>query len=290
MIYLRFAAALVVLTCVSNSIAQEWWVKNQWVDKNPNLLTPKVDLATQSAPVQTVSHGFQESVQPKSSPKQQTPQSQPDPNTEIANPSAVSHAPVKTALDNNPVPDFFLLASRAADLSNDKNTPSQPTIDFEVYRDRTAYPVDPRKPCAPCTRPSNRRFACDALPGLSGLPYIDKELGGCRCGKTKCNCRKSSSIFWPRPLSARLDERFPNRAECREAQCGRNCLDSLDRFADFRLSRYARRDNGECGNFFGFNKDPYGCLGESKQFSRVSGVQFRQPGEPVTRGQILINR
>ena len=201
---------------------------------------------------------------------------------------------------------------RAAAAKHDQpQTP--PVLNFAVYRDRNAYPIDPRKPCRPCTQTHPcTPGTCLQIPGLFGRPHKELEPGACQCGK-KCSPHKRPfySPYWPDPTSAQSEMRAyrngtndsNNRWGCktnssgyREQACpecqpsisfGRRPQSSVyprpwdifDRLYDTRLIPYQRTDSPYCGS----GTDPYGCLGESKLRSQVSGVGFRQPGEPVSR-------
>jgi len=155
--------------------------------------------------------------------------------------------------------------------------PRQPVVNYDVYRDRSAWPIDPRKPINPCTQAKCQCSICASAkpkPGLHGRPYQPQEPGGCDCGKRCPSKHPQFSAYWPRPFSAKLDERNPERAAARYAGCQKpKPNDVFDRFANFRLIDYQRTDNGYCGR----ESDPYGCLGESK----VSGVGYRVQSEPV---------
>lgn len=161
-----------------------------------------------------------------------------------------------------------------------------PTVNYDVYRDRNPLPIDPRKPCGICTNPNLAGGCCcgrhcDA-PGRHGRPYQEREPGGCKCGDKKCGkCKPMFSLNWPRPFSAKLDEHFPARAAERYSPCQpKRIVDVFDKFIDFKLVDYQRKDNGYCGK----GADPYGCLGESRMVaSGVAGVGYRFPSVPVDR-------
>ena len=151
-------------------------------------------------------------------------------------------------------------------------------MNWDVYRDQNPYPIDPRKPCHPCVEPvETRPHTKLALPGLKGRPYKERVLGACRCGSKRGVTKKPNySPYWPSVLNAKFEEHFPNKAAKRAANyCKPRFNDIFNKFGTFKLIDYHRSDP---------NRDPYGCLGESKQFSRVAGVGFRQPGQPVDRG------
>ena len=158
--------------------------------------------------------------------------------------------------------------------------PRQPEVNYNIYRDPSAYPLDPRKPNNPCTgncQGGNCGCGCAKRPaGLHGRPYQPHEPGGYACGKNCPNKHPQFSPYWPRPFSAKLDESHPERAAARYSGCPQKKLtDVFDRLVNFRLVDYQRTDNGYCGP----GRDPYGCLGESK----VAGLGFRVqsvPNEP----------
>ena len=148
----------------------------------------------------------------------------------------------------------------------------EPELNYEIYRDQTAFPIDPRKPNNPCTQTVNCGCGCCAAgkPGLYGKPYQLREPGGYACGKRCANKHPQYSAYWPRPLSAKLDERDPERAAARySGGQTRKLVDVFDRLANFRLIDYQRTDNGHCGP----GSDPYGCLGESKVFGLGYRIQ-----------------
>lgn len=151
-------------------------------------------------------------------------------------------------------------------------------LNWDVHRDPNPYPIDPRKPCHPCVEPvETRPHTRLALPGLKGRPYKERELGACHCGKRRGVTKKPNySPYWPSVLNAKFEEHFPDKAAKRAANfCKPRFNDIFNKFGTFKLIDYHRSDP---------TYDPYGCLGESKQFSRVAGVGFRQPGQPVARG------
>ena len=140
--------------------------------------------------------------------------------------------------------------------------PSPPVITYDIYRDGSRFPIDPRKPCSVCRRPVSR---CNCgvdhgqcRPGNQGQPYQDKEPGGYACGKNCPDKRPMFSVYWPRPFSAKRAERHPHRCNCN--QCMTRINDRFDHLINFKLIDYQRTDNGHCGP----GADPYGCLGESK--------------------------
>jgi hypothetical protein len=158
--------------------------------------------------------------------------------------------------------------------------PKQPYgLDFSEYRDYNQFPIDPRKPCNTCVRPPQvQPVTKHHLTGLFGRPHMEKEPGGCRCGKKGCPKCSDRSIYWPLPRSARMDARHPQRAMAREQNCRKRINDLFDPLADIKISNYKRKDNGYCGT----GSDPYGCLGESRQRG-VSGIGFRSPGDPAAQ-------
>ena len=151
-------------------------------------------------------------------------------------------------------------------------------LNWKVYRDRNPYPVDPRKPCHPCVEPPEVRPVTRlALPGLNGRPYKESEIGGCPCGKRHGVTKLPNfSPYWPSVTNAALEEHFPKlAAKAASNYCKPKFNDWLNGLGTFKLIDYKRCDPV---------KDPYGCLGESQHFSRVFGVGFRQPGQPIDRG------
>lgn len=170
--------------------------------------------------------------------------------------------------------------TRPADTTA-KEKPMDPHYGQElaIYRDRSPYPIDPRKPVSPCTQ----GCGCERcrLLGNAGRPYRETPDGGCLCNKRQPPRKSDFSVYWPRPFSARLDERHPEKAAARYSACPKKrIVDIFDPLSTFKLSGYQRTDNGYCG----VGADPYGCLGESKLQTRVAGVGFRSPAEPVQRG------
>ena len=139
---------------------------------------------------------------------------------------------------------------------------SHPVINYDIYRDGSQFPIDPRKPCSVCRRPVGKCH-CGADhgqcgPGNHGQPYQDREPGGYACGKNCPNKRPMFSVYWPRPFSAKHADGHPHRCNC--DQCATRINDRFDHLIKFKLIDYQRTDNGYCGP----GADPYGCLGESK--------------------------
>lgn len=146
-----------------------------------------------------------------------------------------------------------------------KELPPHYGLDYSIYRDRNPIPIDPRKPCNPCLRPESlNRGKCGCrLPGKNGVPYVETEPGKCECGKKHPNKKPTFSVHWPRPFSANLDERFPEKAAERYSPCQKKrIVDILDPLSTFKISNFKRKDNG----YNGIGSDPFGCLGESKVF------------------------
>lgn len=160
-------------------------------------------------------------------------------------------------------------------LGQHHQNPQQVPIEL----DRRPYPIDSRKPCNICTRPNDwKAIPVVDLPGLRGRPHLDKPVGGCTCGKKCGDQHPMVSQHWSLPFSAIRENKRPNFSAWLEDPCRPRFTNVYDRIGDFKLIPYQRKDNGYCG----VGRDPYGCLGESRQLqSRVSGLQFRQPGEPV---------
>lgn len=155
--------------------------------------------------------------------------------------------------------------------------PRQAEIDYAIYRDLSPLPIDPRKPNSPCTKSGGCQCSvCQSTrTGLHGRPHQPQEPGGYQCGKNCPHKRPEFSVYWPKPLSVRQQE-HRSSPDCQCQQCGggkRKVNDLFDGLVNFRLINYQRTDNGYCGP----GADPYGCLGESK----ISGVGFRVPSEPV---------
>jgi hypothetical protein len=191
-------------------------------------------------------------------------------------PQENSPPPIAPPVESTPTPKALNRPARqSTDLQLARPLIPQPEVpsaamDRSIYRDRDPLPVDPRKPCNPCVRPEKTlpRCCCD-LPGLRGRPYMDKEPGGCLCGKKKQPKHPQFSVDWPRPFSACLDDHFPGKAAQRYEPCQKKrCLDVFDSLETFKLINYQRKDNGYCGR----GSDPYGCLGESRYRSRVAGI------------------
>lgn len=152
-----------------------------------------------------------------------------------------------------------------------KSAVQKPVLNFDIYRDASQYPIDPRKANNPCTQGANCGCGCRLSKkyGVNGRPYQPRELGGYTCGAKCPNKRPQFSAYWPRPLSAKLDERNPQRAAARYSGCQeKKLVDVFDRLTNFRLIDYQRTDSGYCGP----ESDPYGCLGESKHFGSVHQI------------------
>ncbi len=77
------------------------------------------------------------------------------------------------------------------------------------------------------------------------------------------------SIFPISQFSARsrgiAENHTSSNNQCRDGKC----RGSFERFVDFKLINYQRSDSGYCGE----DRDPYGCLGESKQLLHSNGIQ-----------------
>lgn len=159
------------------------------------------------------------------------------------------------------------------------NSHNIPEINYDIYRDLSVYPLDPRKQNNPCTQGPS--CGCDRCGrsgqrkmGFQGRPYQPQEPGGYSCGRKCPSKRPQFSMFWPRPFSAKLDEAFPQAASRRyEPGQKKKVWDVFDKLTNFTVIDYQRTDNG----YSGPGCDPYGCLGESKVF----GVGFRLPGDSV---------
>ena len=162
-------------------------------------------------------------------------------------------------------------------------------VNYDIYRDRSPLPVDPRKPCNECvTRQDDccKKCRLSAMTGFQGRPFRDREPGGCQCGKccTRKKKRPRFSVYWPAVFNAFAEERHPEREACRAANLNYFRINNLfDRVAGFELCGYERCDNGHTGR----TRDRYGCLGESRYLqSNVGGVGLRIPGQPLPRGGI----
>ena len=80
------------------------------------------------------------------------------------------------------------------------------------------------------------------------------------------------SVYWPRPFSAKRDERRPGKAEARYNGCqGKQLNDLFDPLSTFKISKYKRCDNA----FSGVGREHFGCLGESK----FAQSYFNAPGD-----------
>lgn len=180
-------------------------------------------------------------------------------------------------------------AKKAVLQKTDAKKPPSVT-NFDIYRDYSPLPTDPRKPCNECvTRQTDEcekkcKFSC--LTGFKGQPFRDREPGGCKCGKSCMSNKKRPffSVYWPAVGNAIGEERNPEKAAQRAANLNRFRINNLfDCAGGFELLPYDRRDNGYCGK----NRDRFGCLGESRYLqSNVAGVGYRLPGQPVARGGV----
>ena len=161
--------------------------------------------------------------------------------------------------------------AKSAPAKKKKDAVQKPALNFDIYRNASQYPIDPRKANNPCTQGADCGCGCrhSKRYGVNGRPYQPREPGGYTCGAKCPNKRPQFSAYWPRPLSAKLDERNPERAAARYSGCQQKKLvDVFDRLTNFRLIDYQRTDNGYCGP----ESDPYGCLGESKHFGGVQQI------------------
>jgi hypothetical protein len=155
------------------------------------------------------------------------------------------------------------VAEKETKKKADKKRKPAPVVDYSIYRDLSQYPIDHRKPCFSCGqgKPDCECGCGLKLPGNKGRPYRDTEPGGCECDSCRPWHHPNFSVHWPRPFSARLDERNPAAASARYEPCqGKRIVDIFDPLATFKLSKYQRQDNGYCGP----GADRFGCLGESK--------------------------
>ena len=194
---------------------------------------------------------------------------------------AISYGtPPKPAKDKSP---------EAKPLKTKPAIPKHGVKNFDIYRDRNPYPVDPRKPCHVCIQRKDTHPAFadrfSRITGFQGRPHQDIEPGGCLCGKKKQSFKKPNiNVYWPSMFAGVKEEYFPCKAAKDAATHGRfRLVNMFDNLGGFELSRYQRRDNGYCGP----GRDRFGCLGESKTIeSGVFGVGFREPGQPADRGGV----
>ena len=191
-----------------------------------------------------------------------------------------AHAPANTAPPKTPQPNNKVKTKSPKSLKAKPKTAKKDKkkekldphygVDYTIYRDTNQFPIDPRKPCNSCVRPYGNCPNCKCnLPGFKGQPYIEKEPGGCKCGKKHPAHHPDFSLHWPRPFSARLDDRHPDRLPARYSPCPKKrFVDIFDPLSTFKLSSFKRKDNG----YYGVGSDPYGCVGESKH-GHVAGSQ-----------------
>ncbi len=244
---------LAALSC-QFSMAQDWPVNSPVVyEPVPQYQPQRYPLAPQTqTPTSLATPKIDQAIQSKNV--------LPTENVTKAEPAKATTSPIKT---------------EPADHTSKGNQ-----VNWDIYRDRSANPVDPRKPCNNCTHPAGTQPRCNCnLPGVNGRPYSEREPGGCQCDQKNPAKHPEFSVHWPRPFSVKLGEH--------DSTCGCGCqkkriVDVFDGLSTFKLSKYKRTDNGYCGP----GSDPYGCLGESKQASRVAGVGYRFPSEPVPRGPV----
>lgn len=216
---------------------------------------------------------------PIAAPRQASPQQDRHQQQSQTRPMAVERTPVTpTQPPSNRV---------AMNTKPNQKTNHAPTLSWELYRDTSKYPIDPRKPCSVCKRETGS-CQCGCVgghqclkPGNQGKPYQDLEPGGRNCnGHCGCRNRPEFSVYWPKPFSAKRANNQCNQCGCGCKACegtGPKVNDLFDHLADFKLIKYQRTDNGYCGP----NADPWGCLGEER--SRAAGIGFRFPSEPVQR-------
>ncbi|MEM9410496.1 MAG: hypothetical protein AAGA30_05250 [Planctomycetota bacterium] len=167
--------------------------------------------------------------------------------------------------------------------------PKYGVINYDIYRDRRPFPVDPRKPCHICiqrkgTHPKFKN-AADRVYGFQGRPYQEREPGGCLCVKKKQNItRPNINVYWPSWFAGVREELAPVKSAVDAATFSRfHITDVFDHLSGFEISRYKRSDSGHKGPC----RERYGCLGESKIIqSNVAGVGFRPPGQPAPRGGV----
>ncbi len=191
-------------------------------------------------------------------------------------------ASAKTARDQPGSSDRRKKSAKEKSGQTKSNSAHHPVKTWDVYRDRSRYPVDPRKPCSICKRAvgDGQCRYCSAHGGIGnqGRPWQDVEPGGRACGKHCGAKRPQFSVYWPRPMSATRANRGEGCPGCGHAQCRcRKVNDLFDQLVHFSLVNYRRTDNG----YFGPGADPWGCPGESR--SQVAGVGYRFPAEPLAR-------
>ena len=202
----------------------------------------------------------------------------PVPQYQSATGSSVSPRAPESTRNLPLLPDFFDSASpveRPANRRQPHAITSQPTAQAErtpqahavpnfapmindrIYRVADPFPIDPRKPNSPCLGGEDCR-SCRL--GNAGRPHQDRAPGGCHCDQRR-PCRfPDLSVHWPRPFSAKLDQRFPGHG-CPTPRA----IDLIDGLSSFKLLNYQRSDNGYCGP----GADPFGCLGESQQRATI---------------------
>lgn len=293
-------ALVVVLMCSQTVVAQQWSVRELPVENSVPQYRPRngqaVAPSNQSAlpldffsgetksviPRNVVPGGGRQSAQPAivqsnglnqelliANPLQDQASRTPAKMVEskVAQPKTdKSTAPAKPAAPKKPA-----VAKKAAKKKDDKKVADkkkkpkpQPVLDNTIYRDQSLYPIDPRKPNWSCGGGNcNQNTECKSCftLGNKGRPYHERELGGCECESRKPKKHPEFSVHWPRPFSAKLDERNPDAANARYSACQeKRLVDVFDGLATFKLIDYKRTDNG----YSGPNSDCYGCLGESK--------------------------
>ena len=195
-------------------------------------------------------------------------------------PAAKPAVDKKTASKPKKKSDKKTAKAKTKPKAKPKVDPHHPVKTWDVYRDRSPYPIDPRKPCSVCKRKvGDCNCGCQAKDcgiGNRGMPWRDTEPGGRSCGKKCCGDKRPEfSVYWPKPWSAKRESRNGCCEACGHANCRcRKVNDLFDHLVNFRLIDYQRKDNGYCGE----DADPYGCLGESR--TQVAGAGFRFPSAP----------
>ena len=264
------AIGMVALVSAGELAAQDW------LDPALNQPLPQyVPAGAQSMPV--TRYPLEQPELVTTAPIQNDPLATDQPTSVLANPQL----PTPRPLPSTPAANADIARPPAKPLATKKPVAKKraPVIDRSIYRDYSAYPIDPRKPCSPCNGGTHCGCGrCKKL-GNHGKPYQERELGGCKCGKQKFPRRHPQfSVYWPRPFSAKLDERNPQAAAARYNGCqSKRCVDVFDHLIDFKLVDYQRTDNGYCGP----EADPYGCLGE--QASLNAGIGYRVAELPEQR-------
>jgi hypothetical protein len=153
--------------------------------------------------------------------------------------------------------------------------------------------ANPGDRCYECLHPDSRQpLTRLEAQGFRGRPHVETPPGGCECGKPLGRTRMpNSSMYWPRPLSAHLEANKPATAQWLKHSWVPAVNAPFDRLQGYQgPSRYQRTDNGYCGDRFGWGRDPYGCVGQTRaahgiygSAAGVVGLGIRDPGAPIPR-------